>query len=169
MRDRAAAGVGVALSVVGESEGPNAQNPGQVGGSEGPQRLPSAGCDLEALDVRGDLPAAGNKQKTAVRTPPNGEVLGSRSRHGSCLAPIDRIDDEGAAARLDEDRPAVGRHESLARSFRGRGARLAARDVLHVAPDPFAIFMTAGEDPSGVREKLPGLVADEAASLEFAE
>src|SRR5450756_163304 len=129
MRDRAAAGIGVALSVVGESEGPDAQNPGQVGGSEGPQRLPSAGCDLEALDVRGHLPVTGNEQKTAVRTPPDGRVLGSRARHRSRLAPIDRIEDEGAAARLDEDQPAVGRHESLARSFRSRGARLAARDV----------------------------------------
>src|SRR5664280_517071 len=106
MRDRAAAGVGVALSVVGESEGPNAQNPGQVGGSEGPQWLPSAGCNLEALDVRGDLPAAGNEQETAVRAPPDDRVLGSRARHGSRLAPVDRIEDEGAATRLDEDQPA---------------------------------------------------------------
>src|SRR5450830_776362 len=103
MRDRAAAGVGVTLSVVGEGEGPNAQNPGQVGGSERPQRLPSAGRDLEALDVRRNLPAAGNEQEPAVRAPPDGLVLGSRARHGSRLSTVDRIEDEGAATRLDED------------------------------------------------------------------
>src|ERR1035437_6866543 len=109
MRDRAAAGVGVALSVVGESEGPDAQNPGQVGGPEGSQRLPSAGCDLEALDVRGDLPATRDEQEAAVRAPPDDRVLGSRARHGSRLAPVDWIEDEGAAPRLDQDQPAGGR------------------------------------------------------------
>src|SRR5450756_694938 len=151
MRGHAPAGVNVALQVVGEGARPDAQDPGQVRGTERAYRFPSARCDLEPLDARRDLPAARDEYGTAVCTPPDDGVVGSRAGDEPRLAPLGRIERESASTRLDEDLSAVGRYESLARAFRGHGAGLAAGDVLHVAPDPFAVFMTAGVNPLGGR------------------
>src|ERR1039458_5296519 len=118
MRDHAAAGVRVTLAVVCEHERPEEQK-------------------------RVDVVAVEDEQGTAVWAPPDDGVVGSRADHGSRLAPVGRIERECAAARLDEDLPAVGRHESLARAFRSHGARLTGRDVLHVAPDARAFLTIA--------------------------
>src|SRR5450759_4197295 len=166
MRDHAPAGVRVTLAVVAEDEGPDAQDPRQVRGPDRPQLLPPAGGDVEPVDACGHLPAAGNEQGTAVRAPPDDGVVGSRAGDGPRLAPVGRIERESASTRLDEDQPAVGGYESVTRAFRRHGAGLTASDVLHVAPDAVAVFMAAGEDPSGVREEMRGLVADEAAAFE---
>src|SRR5664279_5654255 len=166
MRDHAAAGVRVTLAVVCEHERPDAQDPGHVRGAYRPQRFALSRRDLQPLYARGDVVAVEDEQGTAVWAPPDDGVVGSRADHGPRLAPVGRIERECAAARLDEDLPAVGRHESLARAFRSHGARRTGRDVLHVAPDARAFLMAADDDPLAVRKELRRFVADEAAALE---
>src|SRR6266540_3382355 len=160
MRSHAPAGVRVALEVAAEGERSDSQDPCQVNWAERTHRFLPACRDFEALDVRRDFAAARDEEKTAVRDPPDDRILGGCAWHGPRLSPVDRIEDEGAAARLDEDQSAVGRHEDRARAFRRDGAGLAFRDVLHVAADAFAFLVATKDDPLAVRKELRRFVAE---------